>query len=510
MNSMYAKSQSISIDLSKLNTSKVTDMQEMFSSTKAVEINVSNLDTSNVTNMAGMFGSSQVTTLDLSSFNTSKVTNMSGMFAYSQLEELDLSNFNTSKVTTMASMFRYSQVITLNLSSFDTSNVRSMKGMFGNSQVMILDLSNFDTSNVTNMNSMFKNSNAVTLNLTSFNIDNVTDMSYMFSEMKYISSLDLTSFDFQNYPKLLDLFVNDTNLTTVYVNQDLPTSDNIFSGCTSIIGGEGTKYIEGTSYSYTIIDKGEVNPGYLTDGSTIAEPNLFSTDSWESIAKAASSGNIYKYKVGDTKTITLENNKTYTIRIANTSLPSECSTSVFSQTACGFVLEFADIIATHNMNPAGTYNGTTYNYGWNKDGWPVTSMRTFVNINTYDALPSKLQNVIINTTVVSSHGSEDTDNFTSTDKLYLLAPKEIYTDFSNNYDTAKYLTRTLDYYTAQGVTTSNYSGAIKKNGTSADYWWLRSASSTNNRFFYAVNSGGSWASTSAGTTYGVAPAFRLG
>ena len=103
-----------------------------------------------------------------------------------------------------------------------------------------------------------------------------------------------------------------------------------------------------------------------------------------------------------------------------------------SQTACGFVLEFADIITTHNMNSSGEYNGTQYDYGHNIGGWPNTSMRTFVNNDIYNSLPSDLKNGIIDTSVVSSHGYSDTSNFTSIDKLYLLAPKEIYSDWSNS------------------------------------------------------------------------------
>ena len=236
----------------------------------------------------------------------------------------------------------------------------------------------------------------------------------------------------------------------------------------------------------------------------------FAEDSWETIATLVQEGETGNYNVGDTKTIDMGDYGTHTLRIANTSTPSECSTEGFSQSACGFVLEFADIITTHNMNPSGTYNGTSYSYGWNKDGWPASNMYTFVNNDIYNALPSDLKSAIIDTTVVSSHGSEDTANFTSTDKLYLLAPKEIYSDFSSSNDTAKELTRTLDYYTAQGVTTSSYSGAIKKNGTSAPYWWLRSAASNSSNYFYTVDSDGDWRYRNAYRTYGVSPAFRLG
>ena len=166
------------------------------------------------------------------------------------------------------------------------------------------------------------------------------------------------------------------------------------------------------------------------------------------------------------------------------------------------------------MNPRGTYNGTTYNYGWNKDGWPASSMYTFVNNDIYNALPSDLKSVIIDTTVVSSHGSEDTANFTSTDKLYLLASGEVWSDWKTSsgasYDAAKDLTRTLDYYTAQGVTTSNCSGAIKKNESNASRWWLRSASSSNQIMFSSIDSVGCQQGAASAFALGVAPAFRIG
>ena len=239
-------------------------------------------------------------------------------------------------------------------------------------------------------------------------------------------------------------------------------------------------------------------------------PTQFEKDSWTAIVANVKANKISQYNVGDTKEVDMGTYGTHTLRIANTSTPSECSGTGFSQTACGFVLEFADIITKHNMNPSGTYKGTQYDYGWNKDGWPATGMRTFVNNDIYNAIPSEIKNAIINTTVVSSHGWNDTSNFTSTDKLYLLEPKEIYTDFDNTTDTAKDLTRTLDYYTSIGVTTDSYSGAIKKNGTSAYYWWLRAASSNDNYNFYSVISDGDWDANIARYTYGVAPAFRLG
>ena len=244
------------------------------------------------------------------------------------------------------------------------------------------------------------------------------------------------------------------------------------------------------------------------------EPSSFGTDSWKTIITAVKANNISKYNVGDTKTVDLGTTYgTHTLRIANTSTPDECKTEGFSQTACGFVLEFADIITTHNMNPSGTYKGTQYNYGWNVDGWPASSMYTFVNNDIYNAISSELKNGIIDTTVVSSHGKTDTSNFTSTDKLYLLSTAEVWAQGSSNtisYDTARDNTRQLDYYKYLGTSTSNYSGAIKKNGTSASIWWLRAAFAINNDYFYIVNSDGDWDNNSAYGTRGVSLAFRIG
>ena len=228
----------------------------------------------------------------------------------------------------------------------------------------------------------------------------------------------------------------------------------------------------------------------------------FATDSWSTIIANVKTGNGSEYKVGSTKEVNLGTTYgTHTLRIANTSTPSECSGTDFSQTACGFVLEFADIITDHTMNDTDT----------NVDGWPATSMRTFVNNDIYNAIPSEIKNAIIDTTVVSGHGSTSGEtNFTSTDKLYLLAPKEIYTDWDNSNDTAKDLTRQLDYYKNLGTSTSNYSGAKKKDGTSASMWWLRAAGSSSIYDFLRVNNIGAWDRTNAGTSGGVTPAFRLG
>lgn len=203
---------------------------------------------------------------------------------------------------------------------------------------------------------------------------------------------------------------------------------------------------------------------------------------------------------------------TYTLRLANNSTPSECSNPNFSQTACGFVVEFEDIITNKIINSSDT----------NKDGWPGSELYQKLNPKNgdttnsviYNALPEDLKQVIVDTKVISSHGSNDSSNFTSIDKLYLLATKEIWgKDGTSNTiynDTSDNQTRQLDYYKSIGITTNNYSGAIKQYQLSRKYWWTRSAMSTSSSNFYRVDSYGDWLDTIADRIHGVAPAFRIG
>ena len=285
-----------------------------------------------------------------------------------------------------------------------------------------------------------------------------------------------------------------------------PISDMTISKMISIESGITHKYTFTILFKETNADQ-NYNQGKEFNGVLGIEEYKapdFATDSWSTIIANVKAGNGSEYKVGSTKEVNLGTTYgTHTLRVANTSTPSECSTSGFSQTACGFVLEFADIITTHKMNDTMT----------NVGGWPATSMRTFVNNDIYNAIPSELRNAIIDTTVVSGHGKSDTENFTSTDKLYLLSTAEVWAQGSSNTisnDTARDVTRQLDYYKNLGTSTSNYSEAIKKNGISASIWWLRAATSSSTYSFLSVYDNGGWANDPASISRGVAPAFRLG
>ena len=188
---------------------------------------------------------------NLEYLNTSEVTNMSQMFYFCQnLITLDLSHFNTAKVTDMSSMFNQCRaLIYVDVFSFNTENVTSMRSMFNNClELQAVNLCRFNTSNVIDMGYMFNNCKQLTsLNLSSFNTANVTNMSYMF----------------QNCSSLVTIYAGDG-----WTTDAVTSGSGMFTGCTSLVGGQGTTYdANHLNKAYAHLDGGTSNPGYFSEKS---------------------------------------------------------------------------------------------------------------------------------------------------------------------------------------------------------------------------------------------------
>ena len=219
--------------LSKLDTSKVTDMSSMFDGcTGLTSLDLSKFDTSKVTDMSWMFiGCTGLTSLDLSNFNTGKVTSMSWMFSScSGLTSLDLSKFDTSKVTSMSCMFSSCRGLTsLDLSKFDTASVTNMSYMFDFcSGLTSLDVSKFDTGKVTNMSMMFRGCTGLTsLDLSKFDTGKVTNVSYMFDFCSGLEQVTLRAgwkFPFANCGLPKKMYVKNGDAYEPYPSNGFPTT----------------------------------------------------------------------------------------------------------------------------------------------------------------------------------------------------------------------------------------------------------------------------------------------
>ncbi len=242
---------------------------------KLTSLDVSKFNTSNVTNMGGMFyNCKKLTSLDVSKFNTINVTEMGSMFYFcNNLTNLDVSKFNTSNVTNMGGMFYYCEKLTsLDVSKFNTSNVTNMGRMFeGCTHLEYLDVSNFSTSNVTNMSQMFHDCQRLkSLDLSNFNTSNVTKMYYMFASSYTLTQLDLSNFNTSNVTNMSGMFSGCSKLQTIYTGDDWSvgsntTTVNMFYYCLKIEGQQDTKYdVNKQNGEYARVDNAPDTPGYLT------------------------------------------------------------------------------------------------------------------------------------------------------------------------------------------------------------------------------------------------------
>ncbi|OPF87618.1 hypothetical protein BW731_05050 [Vagococcus martis] len=206
--------------LNYLNTSNVTSMDSFFSGLYNVKtLDLSNMDTRKVTTMHGMFYHNRSLTelnLNYSNFDTSNVTTMMQMFSNTRsLKTLNLNTatFKTTKVEKMNRMFEgMSNLTSLDITNFNTSNVQTMEGMFsGLSALPTLSINNFDTKNVTDISSMFYGMKSLkSLDVSNMNTSKVTNTSFTFASMTGINKLNLGNFDFTKVTNKGSMFLDDT------------------------------------------------------------------------------------------------------------------------------------------------------------------------------------------------------------------------------------------------------------------------------------------------------------
>ena len=262
------------------------DASYMFSNMPVKTIDASGLNVADVTDMSYMFyWCTSLDSLDLSGWDTGSVTYMLSMFDdCSKLTSLaGISGWDTGSVTAMSNMFLdCTSLVSLDLSNWDTGSVMSMYRMFGGcSELTSLDLSNWDTGSVMDMSSMFLDcTSLVSLDLSNWDTGSVTNMSSMFSGCSGLTSLDLSGWDTGKVSGMQRMFLDCSSLTTIAVcgwdmenvyYEDLgfmvlDEAENMFSGCTSLVGGNGTQWSSDnpTDRTYARVDGGANDPGYFT------------------------------------------------------------------------------------------------------------------------------------------------------------------------------------------------------------------------------------------------------
>jgi surface protein len=199
-------------DLSKVVTTKVTDMSFLFYNNKLKDLQIQTWDVSNVTTMSWMFGLAEGLNPDISFWDTRSVIEFSDMFHGAKSFNGDLSRWNTSSgklfngmffdsrfdgnindwdissAINLSGMFDDARFFNQPLDKWNTSNVEDMGGMFAEAITFDQDLSMWDVRNVNNMTNMFRNAIMFNQDLSNWKVPNITEAPVDFSTKSRVVS----------------------------------------------------------------------------------------------------------------------------------------------------------------------------------------------------------------------------------------------------------------------------------------------------------------------------------
>lgn len=234
----------LSVNLSRLDTSKTTSLGYAFSRCKSLtDLDLSALDTSSVRSFADVFQDcSSLRSVNLTGWNMSRGNNFSQMFIHcASLEELDVSSFKTSASTSFEQMFYgCSSLRSLDLSHFDTGSATTFASMFYNcASLATLDVLMFDTTSATDLSQAFYGCKSLTeLDLSRASTAKVQTFYGMFSGCSGLKRIDLSLFDTSSAVSLSYLFADCSKLEAVNVvginTSSVIDFNHMFSGCTSL------------------------------------------------------------------------------------------------------------------------------------------------------------------------------------------------------------------------------------------------------------------------------------
>lgn len=233
-----------SVNLAGWNTSSGKDFRQMFYRCASLEeIDISSFKTSASTSFEQMFyGCSSLRSLDLSHFDTGSATTFASMFYNcASLATLDVSTFDTTSATDLSQAFYGCKSLTeLDLSRASTAKVQTFYGMFsGCSGLKRIDLSLFDTSSAVNLSYLFADcSKLEAVNFAGINTSSVIDFNHMFSGCSSLASLDLSSFDTAAAKNLSYLFYGCSSLASLdlssFDTSNVETMADLFTGCSKL------------------------------------------------------------------------------------------------------------------------------------------------------------------------------------------------------------------------------------------------------------------------------------
>ena len=338
------------------------------------------------------------------------------------------------------------------------------------------------------------------------------------------SVTNIGNYAFQNCSKLKDIkipnsvttignrcFINCTQLKTVDIGNGVTSiSDLVFYGCsamTSVTILATTPPTLSSSNSF-----GGSYPIYVPAGSVSAYQSAsqwsnlasriqaltFANASWDFIRQQVRNGTASNYfAVGDTKTVTLTNGTTMTVRIADMTT-GRYDFADGSNNKSNMVIEFVECFAdTAKMNSTDT----------NVGGWANSEMRSTTMPTCLALLPQDIKDAMSEVLVLSGTGDSTTSGTSSSvNKLFLPCEWEIFGAKTYSIGSSEAgSSGQFEYYTAHNTAADR----IKYRAGTAQVWWLRSPYSGDIIYFCTVNGYGDASCFYASAQRGFSPVFAI-
>lgn len=216
-----------------------------------------------------------------------------------------------------------------------------------------------------------------------------------------------------------------------------------------------------------------------------------STDSWEVIAAAIQSGN-HPYKIGDTKTVTV-NDTDYTLRLCD--LTAGRYQYANNSRKTNAVFEFVEPYGSSKQ-----YINSTERT--NVGGYAATLTPAFMKDTVLPSLPSELQQVIPDILLPYNIGNAETTIQTLSCKLFLASAYELTGDATNN-------TGEKEGGSQYQLPASESSTNIKQFKGSATYWWTRTPNNAGAMDYFAINPSGALQSLGSLGNQCIVPYFAI-
>jgi surface protein len=168
-------------DVTKVVTTKVTNMGNLFQDKTGFNQDISTWDVSNALTLRYIFFGATSFNQDISSWNTKNVTDMVGTFRGATAFNQDIGGWNVSSVRDFGQTFLSAVSFNQDIGSWNTNEAVYFRQMFQNANTFNQDISSWNVNNVLGMGYMFYGATLFNQDIGDWNTSNVTDMSNMFN-----------------------------------------------------------------------------------------------------------------------------------------------------------------------------------------------------------------------------------------------------------------------------------------------------------------------------------------